>query len=132
MYKTTNIVVLCGRLRDPLINYDLDSGGQMAIMHLDVEYEWLDTQTQTSETRIETHPIAIFNPYTIEYLNKFQVGSAFLVEGCLQGRAYTSKDGTEKFVSRLTIGKKHGKVLYMGQPRKTTSATGSTTNEVPL
>ena len=124
MYKGLNSVFLTGRLRDEPVMINLDSGGKMATINLDVEYDWVDSATSAVETKIETHPIAIFNSYTIDYLEKYiKVGHSLLVEGVLQGRSYKGSDGQERFVSRVTVGKKFGKVKYIAREPKDAAAS---------
>lgn len=117
MYKGFNSVFLMGRLRDEPKYIAIESGGRMAVFNLDVDYEWLDTATNRSETRTETHPITVFNPHTVDYLEKYIKPGAYLaVEGVLQGKAYKASDGEERFLSRVVISKRDGKLRYMARP----------------
>lgn len=97
---SVNKVILIGNLgRDPEVRY-LPSGEAVANFSIATTEKWKDKSGETQE-QTEWHRISFFGRQAEicgEYLRK---GSAVYVEGRLQTRKYTDKEGVERQVTEI-------------------------------
>ncbi|MEO8630361.1 MAG: single-stranded DNA-binding protein [Betaproteobacteria bacterium] len=95
-----NKVILIGNLgRDPEIRY-MPSGDAVATLNLATTEKWKDKSGDPQE-QTEWHRVAFFGRQAEicgEYLKK---GSQIYVEGRLQTRKWTDKDGNERFTTEV-------------------------------
>ena len=92
---SVNKVILVGRLgRDPETRY-MPNGGAITNFSLATDEQWRDRNGER-HTRTEWHNITLFGKLgeiTSQYLRK---GSQVFIEGKIQSRKYTGKDGIER------------------------------------
>ena len=97
---SVNKVILVGNLgRDPEMRY-MPSGDPVASFSIATTDTWKDKNGQKQE-KTEWHNISMFGKLAEiagEYLKK---GSSVYVEGRLETRKYTAKDGTEKQATQV-------------------------------
>ncbi len=97
---SVNKVILIGNLgRDPEIRY-MPSGDALATLSLATTDTWKDKSGEKQE-RTEWHRISMFGRLAEiagEYLKK---GSQVYIEGRIQTRKYTDKDGVEKYSTEI-------------------------------
>ena len=95
-----NRIQLIGRLgRDPELRYTQD-GVALARLAVATHETWKDDQGQKQE-RTEWHRVVLFGrqaEIAAEYLKK---GRSVYIEGRLQTRKYTDKDGVEKYATEI-------------------------------
>lgn len=98
---SVNKVIIVGNLgRDPEIRY-MPSGDAIANIAVATSYKSKDRNTGEQREQTEWHRIAFFGRLAEivgQYLKK---GSSVYVEGRLQTRKYTDKDGVEKYVTDI-------------------------------
>lgn len=91
-----NKVMLIGRLgRDPEVRY-MPSGEAVCNFSIATSENWTDKQTGNKVERTEWHNITMYSRLAEiagQYLKK---GSQVYIEGKIQSRKYTSKDGIER------------------------------------
>ena len=116
-----NEVTMMGIMNgDP--QYFSNEHGRIAVIHLDVKQEWKDKVTGNKESKVETHPIVIFSPSIVEYIEKYiKPGDGLFAKGMLQSRTYTTDKGEVRHTSRMAIGKFNGQLNYIGRPKKDVS-----------
>jgi single-strand DNA-binding protein len=94
---SVNKVIIVGNLgRDPEIRY-MPSGDPIANIAVATSYKSKDPDTGEQKEQTEWHRIAFFGRLAEivgQYLKK---GSSVYVEGRLQTRKYTDKDGVERY-----------------------------------
>lgn len=97
---SVNKVILIGNLgRDPEVRY-MPSGDAVANLNLATTEKWKDKSGEMQE-QTEWHRVAFFGRQAEicgEYLRK---GSAVYVEGRLQTRKYTDKEGVERYTTEI-------------------------------
>lgn len=97
---SVNKVILLGNLgRDPEMRYTT-GGDAVANLSVATTEQWKDKNGAKQE-KTEWHRIVMFGrqaEIAAEYLHK---GSTVFVEGRLQTRKYTDKDGTEKYSTEI-------------------------------
>ncbi len=95
-----NKVLLIGNLgRDPEIRY-LPSGDAVASLNIATTETWKDKSGQKQE-KTEWHRVSMFGRLAEiagEYLKK---GSQVYIEGRIETRKYTDKDGVEKYATEI-------------------------------
>ena len=95
-----NKVLLMGNLtRDPEVRY-MPSGDAVATLNLATTEKWKDKAGEAQE-QTEWHRISFFGRQAEicgEYLRK---GSSIYVEGRLQTRKYTDKEGVERYSTEI-------------------------------
>ena len=92
---TVNKVTLIGRLgRDPETRY-MPNGEAVCNFSIATDESWKDQQGQ-KQTRTEWHAVTLYRrlaEIAVQYLKK---GSQVYLEGKIQSRKYTGKDGIER------------------------------------
>lgn len=98
---SVNKVIIVGNLgRDPEIRH-LPSGDAVANIAVATTDKWKDKQTGEQKEQTEWHRVSFFGKLAEivgQYLTK---GSQIYIEGKLQTRKYTDKDGVEKFATEI-------------------------------
>jgi single-strand DNA-binding protein len=97
---SVNKVILIGNLgRDPEIRY-MPSGDALATLNIATTDTWKDKSGEKQE-KTEWHRVSMFGRLAEiagEYLKK---GSQVYIEGRIQTRKYTDKDGAEKYSTEI-------------------------------
>jgi single-strand DNA-binding protein len=98
---SVNKVIIVGNLgRDPEVRY-LPSGDAVANIAVATTDRWKDKATGEMKEATEWHRVSFFGRLAEvagEYLKK---GSQAYIEGKLQTRKYTDKDGVEKYATEI-------------------------------
>lgn len=98
---SVNKVIIVGNLgRDPEVRY-MPSGDAIANIAVATSYKTKDKNTGEQKELTEWHRISFFGRMAEivgQYLKK---GSSIYVEGRLQTRKYTDKDGIEKYATEI-------------------------------
>lgn len=98
---SVNKVIIVGNLgRDPEVRH-LPSGDAVANIAVATTDKWKDKQTGEQKEQTEWHRVSFFGKLAEivgQYLTK---GSQVYIEGKLQTRKYTDKDGVEKFATEI-------------------------------
>ena len=104
MAGSVNKVILVGNLgRDPEVRHTQD-GKPIVNLSLATSEIWRDRNTGERKEKTEWHRVVIFNEglakVAEQYLKK---GSTVYIEGQLQTRKYTDKDGVEKYSTEIVL-----------------------------
>ena len=104
MAGSVNKVILVGNLgRDPEIRRTQD-GRPIANLSVATSESWRDKTTGERKEKTEWHRVVIFNEglckIAEQYLKK---GAKVYLEGALQTRKYTDKDGVEKYSTEVVL-----------------------------
>ena len=114
MAGSINKVILVGNLgADPEIR-SLTSGDRVANLRIATSETWRDRATGERKERTEWHRVVIFNENLAkvaeQYLHK---GSKVYIEGALQTRKCTDKDGAEKYSTEIVLQKFRGELQML-------------------
>jgi single-strand DNA-binding protein len=125
MAGSINKVILVGNLgRDPEVRATQD-GREICNLAIATSESWKDRQTGERREKTEWHRVVIFNDNLTriakEYLRK---GSKVYVEGQLQTRKWTDKDGQEKFSTEVVLQNFNGNLTLLDKPSGERSAGG--------
>jgi single-strand DNA-binding protein len=114
MAGSVNKVILIGNLgRDPETRRT-QSGD--AIVHLNVatSESWRDKASGERRDRTEWHRVVIFNERLGEVAQKYlKKGSKVYLEGQLQTRKWTDKDGQEKYTTEVVLQRFRGELTLL-------------------
>ena len=114
MAGSVNKVVLIGNLgRDPEVRR-LSSGDPVVNLSVATSESWRDKASGERKERTEWHRVVIFNENLAkvaeQYLHK---GSKVYLEGQLQTRKYTDKDGAEKYTTEVVLQRFRGELVML-------------------
>jgi single-strand DNA-binding protein len=115
MAGSVNKVILVGNLgKDPEVRHTQD-GKPIVNFTLATSESWRDKGTGERKEKTEWHRVVIFNEgiakVAEQYLKK---GSSVYVEGSLQTRKWTDKDGAEKYTTEVVLQNFNGNLTMLG------------------
>ena len=123
---SVNKVILVGRLgRDPEARY-MPNGDAVTNFSIATDEQWRDHKGER-QTRTEWHSITLFGKLgeiASQYLSK---GSLVFIEGRIQSRKYSGKDGIERIAYDII-----GSEMKMLSSRNETAAMGNNGNSAPV
>ncbi|MBY0354410.1 MAG: single-stranded DNA-binding protein [Rickettsiales bacterium] len=119
MAGSINKVILVGNLgRDPEIRATQD-GREIANLAIATSESWKDRNTGERKEKTEWHRVVIFNDGLVNvaknYLHK---GSKVYIEGQLQTRKWTDKDGAEKYSTEIVLQGYGGSLTMLDGPKR--------------
>ena len=114
MAGSVNKVILIGNLgRDPEVR-SLNDGSQVVNLSVATSESWKDKASGERRERTEWHRVVIFNEnlgnIAKSYLKK---GSKVYIEGQLQTRKWTDKEGTEKYSTEVVLQRYRGEITML-------------------
>ena len=115
MAGSVNKVILIGNLgKDPEIR-TLGSGDRVANLRLATTETWRDKATGERKEKTEWHSVVIFNDNIVKVVEQYvKKGSSVYVEGQLQTRKWTDKDGQERYSTEVAIQRFNGQLTMLG------------------
>ena len=114
MAGSINRVLLVGHLgRDPEVRTN-QAGDKIVTLSLATSEQWKDRGTGERKEQTEWHRVVIFNTNLADIAEKYlKKGSLVGVEGKLQTRKWTDKDGIERYSTEVVIGKFKGELTLL-------------------
>jgi single-strand DNA-binding protein len=126
MSRGVNKAIIAGHLgQDPEVKY-MPSGAAVANISVATTESWKDKSTGEKQERTEWHRVIFFGRLAEvvgEYLNK---GSQVYVEGRLQTRKWTDKNGVERYTTEIVANEMQ---MLGGKGERAESAPSATTHE---
>src|SRR5579871_3736179 len=114
MAGSVNKVILVGNLgRDPE-SRNMQSGGKVVSFSIATSETWNDRASGERKEKTQWHRIAIFNERLGEIAEKYlRKGSKVYIEGQLESRKYTDKDGAERETFEVVLGRFRGEMTLL-------------------
>ncbi len=127
MAGSVNKVILVGNLgKDPEIRSS-QNGGKIASFSIATSENWKDKATGERKEKTEWHRVVVFNDRIVDVVEKYiKKGSKLYIEGQLQTRKYTDKDGNEKYTTEVVLGQYRGELTMLDGASKGGSANDDT------
>ena len=99
-----NKVILLGNVGgDPVIRSTQD-GKKIATFSLATSEKWKDKNSSESREKTEFHKIVVFSEGLAGIIEKYvKKGTKVFIEGALQNRKYTGKDGIVKYTTEIVL-----------------------------
>lgn len=114
MAGSVNKVILVGNLgRDPEVR-TLPSGDRVVSFSVATTESWRDRQTGERKDRTEWHNVSIFNENLGKIAEQYcRKGSKIYLEGQLQTREYTDKDGNQRKATDVVLQRFRGELTLL-------------------
>jgi single-strand DNA-binding protein len=114
MAGSVNKVILVGNLgKDPEVRR-MTSGEPVVNLSIATSENWRDKASGERKEKTEWHRVVIFNKNLAEVAEKYlKKGSKVYVEGQLQTRKWTDKDGAEKYSTEVVLQNFRGELTML-------------------
>ena len=114
MSGSVNKVILVGNLgRDPEVRR-MQSGDAVVNLRLATTETWRDKASGERKEKTEWHSVVIFNENIAKVAEQYlKKGSKVYIEGQLQTRKYTDKDGAEKYSTEVVLQRYRGELTML-------------------
>jgi single-strand DNA-binding protein len=114
MVGSLNKVILIGNLgRDPEVRR-LTSGDPVVNLSIATSESWKDKATGERKEKTEWHRVVIFNENLAKVAEQYlKKGAKVYIEGQLQTRKYTDKDGAEKYSTEIVLQRFRGELVML-------------------
>lgn len=114
MAGSLNRVMLLGHVgRDPEVR-STQAGNKLANVSLATSDTWKDKATGERKERTDWHRVSIYNQHIVDVVEKYVTkGSKLYIEGSLQSRKFTDKDGADRTITEIVIGPYNGQLMLL-------------------
>jgi single-strand DNA-binding protein len=114
MAGSVNKVILVGNLgKDPEVRR-LTSGDPVVNLSIATSESWRDKASGEKKEKTEWHRVVIFNKNLADVAEKYlKKGAKVYVEGQLQTRKWTDKDGAEKYSTEVVLQNFRGELTML-------------------
>jgi single-strand DNA-binding protein len=114
MAGSVNKVILVGNLgRDPEVRR-MSSGDPVVNLSIATSESWRDKASGERKEKTEWHRVVIFNENLAKVAEQYlKKGSKVYLEGQLQTRKWTDKDGAEKYSTEIVLQKYRGELTML-------------------
>jgi single-strand DNA-binding protein len=104
MAGSVNKVILIGNLgKDPEVR-TFQNGGKVCNFSLATSESWKDKQTGERKDKTEWHNVVIKNENLITVAERYlKKGAKVYIEGRVETRKYTDKDGAERYTTEIVL-----------------------------
>ncbi|WP_435642118.1 single-stranded DNA-binding protein [Micavibrio aeruginosavorus] len=104
MAGSVNKVILVGNLgNDPDVR-TMQSGGKVVNLSIATSESWKDKNSGERQERTQWHRVVIFNDNLATVAERYlKKGAKVYIEGQLESRKYTDKDGQEKYTTEVVL-----------------------------
>lgn len=125
MAGSVNKVILVGNLgRDPEIRSTQD-GREIANLAIATSESWKDKGTGERKEKTEWHRVVIFSEGLVNVVkNYLKKGSKVYIEGSLQTRKWTNKEGQEQYSTEVVLQGYGATLTMLDGPSKSGSSEG--------
>jgi len=114
MAGSVNKVILVGNLGKDPETRRLQSGDPVVNLSIATSESWRDKASGERKEKTEWHRVVIFNKNLAEVAEKYlRKGAKVYVEGALQTRKWTDKDGQEKYSTEVVLQNFRGELTML-------------------
>ncbi len=126
MAGSVNKVILVGNLgKDPVVRHTQD-GKPIVSFGLATSESWRDKSSGERKEKTEWHNVVIFNENLAKIAEQYlKKGSTVYIEGSLQTRKYTNKDGVEASTTEIVLQNYSGTLTMLGGKPSSGDSSGS-------
>jgi single-strand DNA-binding protein len=114
MAGSVNKVILVGNLgKDPEVRR-MTSGDPVVNLSIATSESWRDKASGEKKEKTEWHRVVIFNKNLADVAEKYlRKGAKVYLEGSLQTRKWTDKDGAEKYSTEVVLQNFNGTLVML-------------------
>lgn len=122
--SSVNKVILVGNLgRDPE-SRQTQNGDTIVNMTVATSESWKDKASGERKERTEWHRVVIFNEHLAKVAGQYlKKGSKVYLEGALQTRIWTDKDGNAKYSTEVVLQRFKGELTLLDAPQSERTET---------
>jgi single-strand DNA-binding protein len=115
MAGSVNKVILVGNVgKDPEVRHTQD-GKSIVQLSIATSENWRDKATGERKEKTEWHRVVIFNENIAKIAEQYvKKGTSLYIEGQLQTRKWTDKDGVEKYTTEVVLQNFNGNLTLLG------------------
>ena len=126
MAGSVNKVILVGNLgKDPEIR-TFQNGGRVAHFSLATSESWKDKQSGERKDKTEWHRVSVYNEHIIGVVERFlKKGAKVYIEGQLETRKWTDKEGQEKYTTEVVIPRFRGDLTMLDSANSNRSGSNA-------
>jgi single-strand DNA-binding protein len=112
--SSVNKAIIIGNVgKDPEVRSTQD-GKQIASLSIATSETWKDKATGERKDRTEWHRVSVFNDALVNVISNYvKKGSKLYIEGAIQTRKWTDKDGVEKYSTDIVLQNYNGKLVLL-------------------
>jgi len=113
--SSVNKVIILGNVgKDPEVRR-LTSGEPVVNLSIATSETWKDKASGERKEKTEWHRVTIFNENLAKIAEQYvKKGDKIYIEGAIQTRKWTDKDGAEKYSTEIVLGKFNGTLVLLG------------------
>jgi single-strand DNA-binding protein len=114
MAGSVNKVILVGRLgKDPEAR-SMQNGNKVVSFSMATSETWNDRASGERKEKTQWHRVVIFNDKLGEIAEKYlRKGSQAYIEGSIESRKYTDKDGAERDITEIVLSRFRGELTLL-------------------
>ena len=114
--SSLNKVTLIGNVgADPEIR-STQSGDKIASIRLATSEKWRDKSSGETKEKTEWHSVVIFNEGLVKVVESYvRKGSKLYLEGQLQTRKWTDKDGADRYSTEVVLQRFRGEIVLLSE-----------------
>jgi single-strand DNA-binding protein len=134
MSGSVNKVTLIGNVgKDPEVRR-MTNGDPVVNLSVATSESWKDKSSGERKEKTEWHRVVIFNEHIAKVAENYvKKGSKVYLEGALQTRKWTDKDGAEKYSTEIVIQKFRGELVLLDGKRDGAEPAGrEMDDEIPF
>jgi len=125
MAGSVNKVILVGNLGKDPETRRMQSGDPVVNLSVATSETWRDKSSGERKEKTEWHRVVIFNKNLAEVAEKYlRKGSKVYVEGSLQTRKWTDKDGQEKYSTEIVLQNFRGELTMLDSKGEGSGGSG--------
>ncbi len=111
---SVNKVILIGSLgADPAVK-SFQNGGRIANLRMATNETWKDKNTGEKKERVEWHSVTVSGDGLVGVVERYlRKGSKVYIEGKLQTRKWTDKDGGDRYSTEVVVGGIGGSLVML-------------------
>lgn len=115
MAGSVNKVILIGNVgRDPEIR-STSGGSRVVNLSIATSESWKDKSSGERKEKTEWHRVTVFNERLVDVVERYvKKGAKLYIEGALQTRKWTDKDGAEKYSTEIVLQNFRGEITMLG------------------
>jgi single-strand DNA-binding protein len=113
-----NRVILIGNVgKDPEIR-SLNGGNRVASFSLATSDTWKDKQSGDRKEKSEWHNVVCFNEHIVKVVENYvRKGTKLYLEGKIQTRKWTDKDGKDRYTTEIVLENFRGELQLLDSKR---------------
>lgn len=114
MAGSVNKAIVVGNVGGTPEVRNTQDGSKIANFSLATSEGWKDKLTGERKDKTEWHRIVVFNPNLVEVVEKYvHKGTKLYVEGQLQTRQWTDKEGKERYSTEIVLSRFRGDLTIL-------------------